>query len=176
MAKSSKPGWEPPPQQPGRQPPRADQIQLAAYYFPNWGPVAQSEWPTLQAAKPRFEGHAQPKVPVWGYENENDPVVMARKIAAAADHGIDAFIFDLNVSMGWDSSPRCPANADWMKMRGYPFGAVIVDDTAGTLSRRTASARRNSPSSALPTSASSRSTPGTSGARAAILSQTPSTA
>jgi|688.fasta_scaffold194591_2 hypothetical protein len=69
-------------------------IQVAVYYFPNWGPVAQSEWSTLQAAPPRFTGHAQPKVPAWGYENENDPVVMARKIAAAADHGIDAFIFD----------------------------------------------------------------------------------
>lgn len=33
-------------------------------------------------------------MPAWGYENETDPAVMARKIAAAADHGIDAFIFD----------------------------------------------------------------------------------
>jgi len=71
-----------------------DKVQVAVYYFPNWGPVAQSEWSTIQAAKPRFEGHSQPKVPAWGYENENDPAVMARKIAAAADHGIDAFIFD----------------------------------------------------------------------------------
>jgi arylsulfatase A-like enzyme len=75
-------------------PPRSEGLQLAAYYFPNWGPVAHSEWKSLQAARPRFEGHAQPKVPAWGYENENDPVVMARKIAAAADHGLDAFIFD----------------------------------------------------------------------------------
>ncbi len=72
----------------------SDPIQVAAYYFPNWGPIAHSEWNSIKAAKPRFEGHAQPKVPVWGYENENDPVVMSRKIAAAADHGIDAFIFD----------------------------------------------------------------------------------
>ena len=69
-------------------------VQVAAYYFPNWGPVAQSEWRSIKAAKPKFEGHAQPKIPVWGYENENDPTVMARKIAAAADHGLDAFIFD----------------------------------------------------------------------------------
>ncbi len=71
-----------------------DEVQVAAYYFPNWGPVAQSEWSAIQAAKPRFEGHTQPKVPVWGYEDENDPAVMARKIAAAADHAINAFIFD----------------------------------------------------------------------------------
>jgi hypothetical protein len=71
-----------------------DGIQVAAYYFPNWGPVERSEWKSLQAAVPRFEGHLQPKVPAWGYGNENDPAVMARKIDAAADHGIDAFIFD----------------------------------------------------------------------------------
>jgi hypothetical protein len=37
---------------------------------------------------------AQPKVPLWGYEDESKPKVMAEKIAAAADHGIDVFIFD----------------------------------------------------------------------------------
>jgi hypothetical protein len=63
-------------------------VQVAAYYFPNWGPVAQSEWSQIKAAVPRFDGHAQPKIPVWGYENENDPAVMARKISAAADHGL----------------------------------------------------------------------------------------
>ena len=73
---------------------RADQLQLATYYFPNWGPMPHSEWKSLKAARPRFEGHAQPKVPLWGYENEQDPSVMARKIDAAADHGLDAFIFD----------------------------------------------------------------------------------
>jgi len=69
-------------------------VQVAAYYFPNWGPVFSSEWATLKAAKPRFNGHQQPKVPFWGYTNENDPQVMAQKIDAAADNGIDAFIFD----------------------------------------------------------------------------------
>ena len=33
-------------------------------------------------------------MPLWGYLDESDPKVMAQKIAAAADHGIDAFIFD----------------------------------------------------------------------------------
>jgi hypothetical protein len=69
-------------------------VETAVYYFPNWGPVATSEWGLIQAAKPQFEGHFQPKVPAWGYEDENDPAVMARKIEAAAAHGIDTFIFD----------------------------------------------------------------------------------
>lgn len=72
----------------------ASEITVACYYFPNWGPVESSEWTLLQKATPKFEGHQQPKVPLWGYENENDPKAMAKKIDAAADNGIDAFIFD----------------------------------------------------------------------------------
>jgi len=78
-------------------------VEVAAYYFPNYHPNPQNsarygpgwtEWNLLQAAQPRFAGHAQPKVPAWGYEDEADPAVFARKISAAADHGVTAFIFD----------------------------------------------------------------------------------
>ena len=69
-------------------------VTVACYYFPNWGPVQQSEWTTIKFAKPKFSGHQQPKVPLWGYENEQDPGVMTKKIDAASTHGIDVFIFD----------------------------------------------------------------------------------
>ena len=32
--------------------------------------------------------------------------------------------YHLNVSMGWDSSPRCRNAPDWMTRRGYPFVSV----------------------------------------------------
>ncbi len=79
-------------------------FQVACYYFPNYHPndarnqklkgPGWSEWELVKAAKPRFPGHHQPNVPLWGYTDESDPKQMAQKIAAAADHGIDAFIFD----------------------------------------------------------------------------------
>ena len=79
-------------------------ITVASYYFGQYHPNDPrnlkerggpwSEWELIKAAKPRFPGHQQPKVPLWGYEDESDPLVMAKKIDAAADHGIDAFIFD----------------------------------------------------------------------------------
>lgn len=77
--------------------------EVAAYYFPNyhydekiqkWHGKGWNEWELLKNAKPRFEGHIQPKVPLWGYENEADPLVMAKKIDAAAKNGLSAFIFD----------------------------------------------------------------------------------
>jgi hypothetical protein len=76
---------------------------VACYYFANYhldprnevvhGP-GWSEWELVKRAEPRFPGHRQPRVPLWGYEDESDPAVMAKKIDAAADHGIDAFLFD----------------------------------------------------------------------------------
>lgn len=78
-------------------------VQVAVYYFPNYHPDPRNaqvhgegwtEWDVLRCAAPRFPGHNQPRIPAWGYEDESDPAVMARKIAAAADHGVDAFIFD----------------------------------------------------------------------------------
>jgi hypothetical protein len=77
--------------------------QIAAYYFPNYHYEPRNkdtlgegwtEWDQVRVARPRFPGHAQPKVPLWGYEDESDPAVMARKIDAAADHAITTFLFD----------------------------------------------------------------------------------
>mgnify|MGYP006292856057 CR=1 FL=1 len=75
----------------------------AVYYFPNYhidprnealhGP-GWTEWELVKRAVPRWRGHAQPRVPQWGYTDEADPQQMAQKIDAAADHGIDAFLFD----------------------------------------------------------------------------------
>ncbi|NLF86742.1 MAG: hypothetical protein GX571_11625 [Lentisphaerae bacterium] len=48
----------------------------------------------MERTRPRFPGHVQPRTPLWGYGDESDPAVMAQKIDAAADHGLDAFIFD----------------------------------------------------------------------------------
>src|SRR5690606_8582271 len=79
-------------------------ITVAAYCFPNYhtddprniqnNGKGWSEWELVKAAQPRFPGHQQPKVPAWGYTDEKDPDAMAQKIAAAADYGVDCFIFD----------------------------------------------------------------------------------
>jgi len=78
-------------------------ITVAAYYYPcehtdpRWDKAKYpgfTEWDLIRKAKPRFPGHQQPKVPVWGYTDEADPKVMAQKIGTAADYGVNAFIFD----------------------------------------------------------------------------------
>lgn len=76
---------------------------VLAYYFPNWHVDPRNErwhgkgwteWEVVKCARPRFEGHKQPKVPLWGYLDESKPEVMEQKIDAAVNYGVDGFIFD----------------------------------------------------------------------------------
>jgi len=53
-----------------------------------------TEWKLVREARPRFEGHRQPKIPLWGYRDEAVPAVMEQNIEAASSHGIDCFLFD----------------------------------------------------------------------------------
>jgi len=79
------------------------EYEVAVYYFPNYHPDSinarwhgkdWTEWEVVKAAKPRFAGHQQPKVPSWGYFNEADPKWVSKEIDIAAENGIDCFIYD----------------------------------------------------------------------------------
>jgi hypothetical protein len=134
--------------------PHSDKITVACYYFPNYHTrdttelrISRqhfdnwSEWELVKAARPRFEGHDQPKAPAWGYTDEKDPEVMAQKIRAAAGHAIDVFIFDWYSYEGKPFLNRCLdegflkaenagsirfalmwANHDWMELFPYTAG------------------------------------------------------
>ncbi len=52
------------------------------------------EWQNVYEGKPRFKGHYQPMVPLWGYERDDDPIAMSRQIDAALASGINVFIYD----------------------------------------------------------------------------------
>ena len=128
-----------------------DKITVACYYFPNYhtGDIRNeknkgngwSEWELVKTAQPRFPGHEQPIIPAWGYTDEKDPEVMAQKIEAAANHGIDVFIFDwymyddgpfLNACLdnGFLKAPNVDkikfslmwANHDWVDIHSYKRG------------------------------------------------------
>lgn len=76
---------------------------ILAYYFPDWHSDPRNtawfgdgwdEWKLLDAAKPRFDGHRQPRIPLAGHVDESDPAVAASEIDLAADHGVDGFLVD----------------------------------------------------------------------------------
>jgi len=77
---------------------------VAAYVWPSYTgdeprtrmfwPEGNGEWETVRKATAKFPGHTWPRRPLWGYVNEADPRVMEMQIDAAADHGINVFIYD----------------------------------------------------------------------------------
>jgi hypothetical protein len=77
---------------------------VAAYIWPSchndslaalklWG-EGEGEWEVIKRGNPRFEGHYQPRQPLWGYEMDNDPSVVSRWIDVATDHGVNVFVYD----------------------------------------------------------------------------------
>ena len=64
-------------------------FEVASYYFGNYHPGDPRNTKNKGKAGPSgnwsrrpglaFPGHRQPKVPLWGYEDESDPKVMARE-------------------------------------------------------------------------------------------------
>lgn len=140
-------------------------IEVAAYYFPNYhvdcrNEIAHgkgwSEWELVKAAKPRFPGHDQPRIPLWGYEDEADPAVFARKIDAAADHAIDTFLFDWYyyndgpflqraLEEGYLNAPNNHrlkfalmwANHDWINIHPTRYGVTPPVQYAGAITRET---------------------------------------
>ena len=81
----------------------AKKYDVAAFVWPSYHPddrakifwpMGIGEWETVMKNKAKFEGHEQPRYPLWGYINEADPYVAEMEINAAADHGVNVFIFD----------------------------------------------------------------------------------
>lgn len=77
---------------------------VAAYVWPSThdDPLARKklwtegigEWEVIKKGNPRYEGHYQPRQPLWGYEMDNDPKVVEKWIDVATDHGVNVFVYD----------------------------------------------------------------------------------
>ncbi|MBX3464387.1 MAG: glycoside hydrolase family 99-like domain-containing protein [Planctomycetes bacterium] len=77
-------------------------MRTAAYVYTGWHPIPErdaafhpgfTEWELVRACRPRFPGHAQPKVPRLGEYDDRDPAEVGRRLALAAAHGVDALVF-----------------------------------------------------------------------------------
>jgi len=83
----------------------AANYDVAAYVWPAYHPEprwaelgifadGKGEWQNLYESVKRTPGDYQGVKPLWGYENEADPVAVARKIDAATAAGVNVFIYD----------------------------------------------------------------------------------
>lgn len=85
------------------QPKAPEEYITAAYYFGNFHidprnekahGLGWTEWNLVRSAMPRFPGHLQPKIPLWGYQDESNPAIFEKKIDTAHFNGLNAMIFD----------------------------------------------------------------------------------
>lgn len=77
-------------------------MRVLAYVYPGWHPVPErdeafypgfTEWDLLERARPRFVGHRQPRVPLWGRYDDRDPAAVGRRIDLCREHGIDGWVY-----------------------------------------------------------------------------------
>ena len=84
--------------------PSKNDYYVAAYIWPSchddslgreklWS-EGTGEWEVIKKGNPRFDGHYQPRQPLWGYEMDNDPKVVEKWIDVATDHGVNVFVYD----------------------------------------------------------------------------------
>lgn len=89
----------------GEETPPTTSYDVAAFVWPAYHndprfaeigifPDGVGEWEAIYKARPKFDGHCQPRIPLWGYLDEADPQVQEFKIRTALEYGINTFIFD----------------------------------------------------------------------------------
>ena len=76
---------------------------VAAYIWPSYHyeprmehfwPEKDGEWYTVRRGTPRFPGHDMPRIPLLGYQDEADPLIMREHVSLARKHGVNIFIMD----------------------------------------------------------------------------------
>ena len=79
-------------------------MRVAAYVYPGWHPIPErdasirpgfTEWELVTGCRPRFPGHAQPRLPLLGPYDDRDPAAVGQRVALARAHGVDALVYGL---------------------------------------------------------------------------------
>lgn len=77
-------------------------MRVVAYVYPGWHPIPErdarvrpgfTEWELVAQCRPRFEGHAQPRVPLLGPYDDRDPRAVGERVRLARAHGVDALVY-----------------------------------------------------------------------------------
>lgn len=89
-------------------------IDVAAFVYDPWTPEPTlfglhgdnwTEWALVRAATPRFAGHNQPHVPLWGEIDTGLPETWQMLNSEALSHGVNVYLWDW---YWWQASPLNP--------------------------------------------------------------------
>ena len=82
---------------------------VAAWVYTGWHKCPErdnrygahwTEWDMVMEACPHFEGHCQPRIPLYGTYDDSLPETAARQVAWARQYGIDLFVHGIFWSRG----------------------------------------------------------------------------
>jgi hypothetical protein len=123
--------------------------KIAAYYYPGWhrqqstsSYKSDDEWDIVRNAKPYFDSHYQPRIPVHEYWDDSKVETLEKQVDLAQTAGIDAFIFDwyykkdtryfeksLHSFMQLDTNMEFALMYSWkLPRKEYPINLVEQDD------------------------------------------------
>ena len=98
-------------------------MTIVAFVYDPWTPepvvfgehgTSWTEWELVRRAEPRFDGHLQPKVPLWGELNTSLPATWDILNVAALSAGIEVYAWDW---YWWADAPQNP-----LLVRGLELG------------------------------------------------------
>jgi hypothetical protein len=77
-------------------------VRIFSYVYPGWHPLPErdvsfypgfTEWDLVESSTPRFAGHHQPRLPLWGRYDDRDPEAVGRRVELCQNHGIDGWVY-----------------------------------------------------------------------------------
>jgi len=105
-------------------------VRVVAYVYPGWHSIPErdaafypgfTEWDLVYECSPRFPGHVQPRLPLWGRYDDRDPIEVGRRVTLCRDHGIDALVY----GFFWCRGKRVFEDALDLGYLGSPEGATF---------------------------------------------------
>ncbi len=105
-------------------------VRVLAYVYPGWHSIPErdesfypgfTEWDLVEASGPRFPGHVQPRLPLWGRYDDRDPVAVGRRVTLCREHGIDGLVY----GFFWCRGKRVFQDALDLGYLGSPEGAAF---------------------------------------------------
>lgn len=103
-------------------------MRVLAYVYPGWHSIPErdaafypgfTEWDLVEDSGPRFPGHVQPRLPLWGRYDDRDPIAVGRRVRLCKDHGIDGLVY----GFFWCRGKRVFQDALDLGYLGSPEGA-----------------------------------------------------